>query len=149
MKGPLVIFKKEWCKNKKKTVNSEVYIKHILPYLVTFREAHTASTGRELVYMEDNASIHTLKATQAAERAMGITSMWWPANSPDLNPIKNVWRLLKYRVEKRFPHTKEDIKQYLQEEWEKIQVTDYQKYTTSMRERCQAVMDAGGGHTKW
>jgi transposase len=66
-----------------------------------------------------------------------------------LNPIKNVWRLLKYRVSKRFPHTEAELRQFMMEEWEKIGVDDYKKYIRSMRERFWAVIQAGGGHTKW
>jgi hypothetical protein len=75
--------------------------------------------------------------------------VFWLANSPDLNPIENVWQILKYRLGKRFPKTNAEVRQYLQEEWEKIEVDDYRKYIKSMRNRCWAVINAGGGHTKW
>jgi len=42
--------------------------------------------------------------------------MEWPAGSPNLNPIKNVWRLLKGRIQQRFPTTKEEVRRYVEEE---------------------------------
>ena len=57
--------------------------------------------------------------------------------------------MLKYRLQRRFPKTDAEVKQYLKEEWEKITVEDYKKYIKNMRERCWAVIKAGGGHTKW
>jgi hypothetical protein len=57
--------------------------------------------------------------------------------------------MLKYRLGKRFPKTDAEVKQYLMEEWEKIEVDDYKKYVKSMRDRCRAVIKAGGRRTKW
>jgi len=57
--------------------------------------------------------------------------------------------MLKYRLGKRFPKSNAKVKQYLMEEWEKIGVNDYKKYIKSIRERCWAVIKAGGSHTKW
>ena len=85
-KGPLVFFEKEWCTNAKRTINSDVYIQHILPLVSTHQQNYEAATGKELIYMEDNSSIHGSKATTAAFNALGIEKSWWPANSPDLNP---------------------------------------------------------------
>jgi transposase len=75
--------------------------------------------------------------------------MTWLAYSLDLNPIENVWRLLKYRISRRFPTTDAQVEQYLIEEWDKLQLEDFKKYIESMPARCQAVIDAKGGHTKW
>ena len=79
----------------------------------------------------------------------GFSKMEWPANSPDLNPIENVWRILKYRIGKRFPKTLDELRQYLIEEWDKLELKDFVHYIREMPERCQAVIDAKGGHTKW
>ncbi|KAF2195764.1 hypothetical protein K469DRAFT_699386, partial [Zopfia rhizophila CBS 207.26] len=73
--------------------------------------------------------------------------MEWPSRSPDLNPIENVWRLLKARIGRRFPKTDAEVRQYLLEEWDKLDLDDFRKYVESMPDRCRAVIAANGGHT--
>lgn len=99
--------------------------------------------------MEDGASAHTARATRELHQSLGILQIRWPANSPDLNPIENVWRILKYRVGKRFPKTEAEVRQYAEEEWAKLQLSDIEKYVNNMKERCIAVIQANGGHTRW
>jgi hypothetical protein len=38
---------------------------------------------------------------------------------------------------------------YVEEEWDKLQVSDFCHYVNSMSERVQACTDSRGGHTKW
>ena len=63
--------------------------------------------------MEDNPSVHESYATQDAEEAPEIYKMWWLTNSPNLDPIENIWGLLKYRVKNRFAKTAKKICQFL------------------------------------
>jgi len=99
--------------------------------------------------MQDHASPHNSAYTKAFLNERGIRLLWWPEKSPDLNPIEHVWRILKQRVQKRFPRSKADLRQYLQEEWAKLSIQDLWGLTQNMGERSQAVRDAGGYPTKY
>jgi transposase len=101
------------------------------------------------ILIEDNASIHTSKFTRGWHAYYGFNKMEWPANSLDLNLIENVWRVLKHRIGKRFPKTLDELRQYLIEEWDKLELKDFIHCIKEMPERCQAVIDVKGGHTKW
>ena len=47
----------------------------------------------------------------------GITVLPWPACSPDLNPIENVWALLKHKVEAHKATTLKGLVRAINQEW--------------------------------
>lgn len=143
-KGPLTIF------DVNEKISAQIYSARVLPGIHDHIRTMEQELGhRKGILMEDNASIHTAKYTRAWHAYYGFNKMEWPANSPDLNPIENVWRILKYRVGRRFPQTVDELRQYVTEEWDKLSPQDYLKYIEEMPERCKAVIAAKGGHTKW
>ena len=46
--------------------------------------------------------------------------MEWPANSPDLNPIENLWHFVKRNAEKRMPKNCVYLERLMVEEWDSI-----------------------------
>lgn len=46
--------------------------------------------------------------------------MYWPSNSPDLNPIENAWSYLKQKVYLRQPKNKKELIEFAKEEWNLI-----------------------------
>ena len=74
-----------------------------------FLEALAADTQTTYEFEQDNAHPHMSKRThkffEALARKHGLTIMDWPANLPDLSPIKDLWAHLKYELRRQFPDT--------------------------------------------
>ena len=106
----------------------------------------------DAILMEDGAPVHRSNAPKKWREDQGLTKLDWPANSPDLNPIENIWAILKDAVQHRHtprPKTVDEMKEALQMEWEKIPGSSLSKLLSSMPARMQAGIKAKGGPTRW
>ncbi|GFX69973.1 transposable element Tcb2 transposase [Trichonephila clavipes] len=101
------------------TMTGQRYIDEVLlPHVRLFRGA----VGDKFVFMDDIATCHRTFAVQDCLDSEGIHRLVWPARSPDLNPIENVWDALGRQVAGRnYPPTnKNTLIRALTEEWDKL-----------------------------
>ncbi|GFV11602.1 transposable element Tcb1 transposase [Trichonephila clavipes] len=78
----------------------------------------------------------------------GIQRLVWPARSPDLNPIENVWDALGRQVAGRnYPPTnKNTLIRALTEEWDKLPQQLLDNVVQSMLRRVECCITLHGGH---
>ena len=124
------------------------YIDEILePELVPFLR----NNGDVTLFQQDNARVHPARLTMDFFNQNGVQVLPWPAFSPDLNQIEHLWDQLGKRVyNRRHPSiSRQQLAMALQEEWDNITQDQIQRLIRSMRRRCQATLDANGGHTRY
>ena len=75
--------------------------------------------------------------------------MAWPSQSPDLNPIENLWAILDKRLEERTCNSEEELFKELEKGWNALPVILLTRLVESMPRRIQACIDANGEATKY
>ena len=108
-----------------------------------FDNANTVM-GRRWIFMQDNDPKHKATEMMNLLKQKCPKLLDWPSNSPDLNPIENLWAIIKRDVELRRPKNLSELECFLEEEWAKIPNSLLINLVNSMPRRCEEVIEKNG-----
>ncbi|GMF33884.1 unnamed protein product [Phytophthora fragariaefolia] len=128
--------------------NSDDYVYTLSEFLLPF--AHL-KYGTAFIFQQDNASIHTSARTKDFFADQEVKVLDWPSNSPDLNPIENLWSIMSrrvYRNGRQFDRVS-DLKAALFDSWNCIPLAMLDSLIESMPRRCLEVVAKRGNRTHY
>lgn len=100
-------------------------------------------------FMQDNDPKHSSNVVKDWFLQEKIKVLDWPAQSPDLNPIENLWNDVKTKVSQKNYKNSTELWTGIQEAWYSIPKERCQKLVESMNRRCEAVIKNHGYSTKY
>lgn len=122
---------------------------HLLPHL---HANYYRGNVIDAWFQQDGASIHTAKLTQDWLKEYKLKTMKWPALSPDLNPMENLWGILVHRVyqggTKQYLNLKA-LKEGVQSAWDSIDLDTIKSLINSMKTRFDECIRLKGRKTKY
>ena len=132
------------------TLNQVNYLNEILiPNVLPYKEAHP-----NMIFQHDGAPPHRANTVKDWLRENEIEVLKWPATSPDLNLIENLWNMLKEEIgplNHIGPNQKEQLLAVVNEAWGRLRQkrTVIPRLYNSMKKRLDEVIIKDGGQTKY
>ena len=105
--------------------------------------------NQQYIFQQDNAPCHKARSVTEFLHQHGVRVMEWPAQSPDLNPIENLWQQMKVTVGKHSPRSMDELFENIEAAWASISNDTLEKLINSMPNRIRQVIQAGGGFTRY
>jgi transposase len=109
----------------------------------------TLFPDNNFLFQQDNDPKHTSKVVQTYLKNKGVQLLDWPAQSPDLNPIENLWSILDKRLKDRVCSNESELFEILERGWKELDINLLTNLVASMPRRCQAVLESKGFATKY
>lgn len=154
-RSPLVRFDTSSSPGPRKGVTAAIYFDQITqgPLFDVWKKVmrNWRGYGRPQI-VEDNAPVHVAKAARSrAIEELGMSFLPHPPSSPCLNPIENVWNILKRRLAalRPRPTSQDAIFEAAQRIWDEIPQADIDRLIMGMPRRLEAVIAAEGGYIKY
>lgn len=122
----------------------ELLQKRLVPGLSFVARALAPYSFDEFFLQQDNSKIHCSTKVQNFIQEYGINQIEWPARSPDLNPIENLWGVLKKRVRKQAPKTLKELKKVVINEWNKFDDAKIRQFCASFPNRIKKLKEFDG-----
>ena len=73
-----------------------------------FESSEYMGISNDFIFQQDNAPCHKAKHTMKFFSENQIKVLEWPAQSPDLNPIENIWGYIKRKLKNKKFSTKKN-----------------------------------------
>lgn len=133
---------------KVKTMDQYRYRELLAAYLLPFIEENKE---RAWVFQQDGASIHTSKIMKEWFSEFGIDVPEWPAKSPDLSVIENIWGRIKLLLQREEVLTVADVERVVPKLWNKVtsDVGYLNNLYNSIPSRVQKVLDNDGARIRY
>ena len=129
------------------TMNGKKYREILENNLLT--SVRSLELKRGWTFQQDNDPKHTANETKEWFKKKRINVLEWPSQSPDMNPIENLWRELKLNVQKRGPRNITELKEICTEEWNRIPPESCKRLVVNYSKRLEAVIQNKGYATKY
>ncbi|CDQ99879.1 unnamed protein product, partial [Oncorhynchus mykiss] len=121
----------------------EILSENLLP------SARALKMKRGWVFQHDNDPKHIARATKEWLRKKHFKVLEWPSQSPDLNPIENLWRELKVCVTQQQLQNITALGEICMEDWAKIPATVCENLVKTYRKHLTSVITNKGYITKY
>ena len=128
-----------------KNLDTNLYIE-IIEFSLS--EMNKIMKNSVILQFDNNPKHISLKALEFYKEN-NIKIIDWPSNSPDLNPIKNIWAKIKNKLCRQEFYNINKLRKRVEKEWVSLTKKNLQIYSNSMKNKIESCLLLNGKITKY